>query len=145
MSTRAARALQAWGHERRQLRFDLERRILTAWLANGFFALVVLASMTALFFFVVTRGALAVRALSGSTDEKSHVYPIYSDMRLIKLIDWQPIIWVIAVLTLLTGSILAVVQTDIKRMLAYSSISHAGYVLIGLQAANKRGLAGSLT
>ena len=47
-------------------------------------------------------------------------------------------------LTLLTGSILAVVQNDIKRMLAYSSISHAGYVLIGLQAANKRGLAGSL-
>ena len=65
---------------------------MNSWLTNGFFALVVLASMTALFFFVVTRGALVVRALSGTTDEKSHVYPIYSDMRLIKLIDWQPII-----------------------------------------------------
>ena len=58
--------------------------------------------------------------------------------------QWQPVVWVVAVLTLLVGSILAVVQTDIKRMLAYSSISHAGYVLIGLQAATKRGVAGSL-
>jgi NADH-quinone oxidoreductase subunit N len=37
-----------------------------------------------------------------------------------------------------------VVQTDVKRMLAYSSISHAGYILIGLQAATDRGIAGSL-
>ena len=59
-------------------------------------------------------------------------------------LDWQPIIWVLAVLTLLVGSVLAVVQTDIKRMLAYSSISHAGYVLIGLQAATDRGVAGAL-
>ena len=58
--------------------------------------------------------------------------------------DWQPIIWVLAALTVLTGSILALVQTDIKRMLAYSSISHAGYVLIGLQAGTAKGLAGSL-
>lgn len=59
-------------------------------------------------------------------------------------VDWQPLIWVLAVLTMLVGSVLAVVQTDIKRMLAYSSISHAGYVLIGLQAATQRGIAGSL-
>src|SRR3954469_8223145 len=59
-------------------------------------------------------------------------------------LDWQPIIWVLAAVTLLVGSILAVVQTDIKRMLAYSSISHAGYVLIGLQAGSSRGIAGSL-
>src|SRR5204863_3041847 len=58
--------------------------------------------------------------------------------------QWQPIVWTVAVLTLLVGSILALVQSDIKRMLAYSSISHAGYVLIGLQAANKRGVSGSL-
>ena len=43
-----------------------------------------------------------------------------------------------------SGSVLAVVQTDVKRMLAYSSISHAGYVLIGLQAATDQGIAGSL-
>ncbi len=59
-------------------------------------------------------------------------------------LDWQPIIAVLAVATLLVGSVLAVVQTDIKRMLAYSSISHAGYVLVGLQAASKRGIAGAL-
>jgi NADH-quinone oxidoreductase subunit N len=59
-------------------------------------------------------------------------------------VDWQPLVWALAVLTMLTGSVLAVVQSDIKRMLAYSSISHAGYVLIGLQAATERGIAGSL-
>ncbi|MDQ3896652.1 MAG: NADH-quinone oxidoreductase subunit N [Actinomycetota bacterium] len=59
-------------------------------------------------------------------------------------LDWQPIVWVLAVLSMVVGSVLAVVQTDVKRMLAYSSISHAGYVLVGLQAANDRGIAGSL-
>jgi len=59
-------------------------------------------------------------------------------------LDWQPIVWALAVLSLVVGSILAVVQTDVKRMLAYSSISHAGYVLVGLQAASDRGMAGSL-
>src|SRR5205085_373000 len=67
-------------------------------------------------------------------------FSTFSTLRL----DWRPIIFVIAVLTLLVGSILAVVQNDIKRMLAYSSISHAGYVLIGLQAASAKGIAGSL-
>ena len=47
-------------------------------------------------------------------------------------LDWQPVIYVLAVLTLLVGSILAVVQTDVKRMLAYSSISHAGFILVGV-------------
>lgn len=59
-------------------------------------------------------------------------------------LDWQPLVWAIAVLTLLVGSTLAVVQSDIKRMLAYSSISHAGYILIGLEAGTSRGIAGSL-
>jgi NADH-quinone oxidoreductase subunit N len=59
-------------------------------------------------------------------------------------VDWQPIIWGLAVLSLVVGSVLAVVQTDVKRMLAYSSISHAGYVLVGLQAATDRGISGSL-
>jgi NADH-quinone oxidoreductase subunit N len=59
-------------------------------------------------------------------------------------VDWRPVIWVLAALTLLVGSMLAIVQTDVKRMLAYSSISHAGYVLVGLQAANASGTAGAL-
>ena len=57
---------------------------------------------------------------------------------------WQPILWVLAVATLVLGAVLALVQRDIKRMLAYSSINHAGFVLIGVQAGTGRGLAGSL-
>jgi NADH-quinone oxidoreductase subunit N len=67
----------------------------------------------------------------------------FSTFATLKL-DWQPIIAVLAVATLLVGSVLAVVQSDIKRMLAYSSISHAGYILVGLQAASARGVAGAL-
>jgi NADH-quinone oxidoreductase subunit N len=48
--------------------------------------------------------------------------------------DWQPVIWVLAVLTLVGGSVMAVVQTNVKRMLAFSSISHAGFVLVGVEA-----------
>ena len=46
--------------------------------------------------------------------------------------DWQPMLWIIAILTMLVGSILAVVQTDVKRMLAYSSVAHTGFLLTGL-------------
>ncbi len=49
---------------------------------------------------------------------------------------WQCILWVIAALTLLTGNVTAVAQTSAKRMLAYSSIAHAGYMLLGLLAGN---------
>src|SRR5215207_7399614 len=49
--------------------------------------------------------------------------------------DWRPAIWVITVVTLVIGSTLAVVQTNVKRMLAYSSISHAGFILVGVEAA----------
>ena len=58
--------------------------------------------------------------------------------------DWRPLVWVLAVLTIAAGSVIAVVQTDVKRMLAYSSIAHAGYVLIGLEAGTEQGIAGSL-
>ncbi len=59
-------------------------------------------------------------------------------------VDWRPMIWVLAVLTLLTGSVLAIIQTNVKRMLAYSSISHAGYVLVGVQAASANGVSAAL-
>jgi len=45
--------------------------------------------------------------------------------------DWTPMIWVIAILTMLVGCVLAIAQSDIKRMLAYSSIAHAGFLLTG--------------
>jgi NADH-quinone oxidoreductase subunit N len=58
--------------------------------------------------------------------------------------DWQPVVWVIAILTLVLGASVALVQRDIKRMLAYSSINHAGFILLGLQAATGKGVEGSL-
>lgn len=58
--------------------------------------------------------------------------------------DWQPVIYAIAILTLIVGSVLAVVQTDVKRLLAYSSINHAGFILLGLEAATHRGSSASL-
>jgi NADH-quinone oxidoreductase subunit N len=59
-------------------------------------------------------------------------------------LDWQPIVWALAALSLVFGSVLAVVQTDAKRMLAYSSIAHAGYVFVGFETASARGVAGAL-
>ena len=58
--------------------------------------------------------------------------------------DWRPLVIGIAVLTMLIGSVLAVVQEDLKRMLAYSSIAHAGFVFTGIIAASDRGVAASL-
>jgi NADH-quinone oxidoreductase subunit N len=51
------------------------------------------------------------------------------------VVSWRPAVAAVAVVTMLLGAGLAVVQTDLKRMLAYSSISHAGYLLIGVVAA----------
>jgi NADH-quinone oxidoreductase subunit N len=51
--------------------------------------------------------------------------------------DWQPIFWIVAVITMAVGSIIAITQTDIKRMLAYSSIAHAGFLLTGFVGATQ--------
>jgi NADH-quinone oxidoreductase subunit N len=59
-------------------------------------------------------------------------------------IDWQPYVYALAVATLLVGAVLAVVQTDVKRMLAYSSINHAGFILVGVQAASAEGTSAAL-
>ena len=53
--------------------------------------------------------------------------------------DWQMVLWVLAVATMTLGNIVAIAQTNIKRMLAYSSIAHAGYLLVALVAANQLG------
>jgi NADH-quinone oxidoreductase subunit N len=58
--------------------------------------------------------------------------------------SWVPAIWTLAVITMLGGAILAVVQTDVKRMLGYSAIAHAGYALIGLLSVNASGVGGML-
>jgi NADH-quinone oxidoreductase subunit N len=58
--------------------------------------------------------------------------------------DWRPMFWGVAILTMLVGSILAITQTDMKRMLAYSSIAQAGFILIGVLAASQQGLESTL-
>jgi NADH-quinone oxidoreductase subunit N len=55
---------------------------------------------------------------------------------------WGPMLAVIAVVTMTVGNLAAINQTNVKRLLAYSSISHAGYILLGLVAGNERGITG---
>jgi NADH-quinone oxidoreductase subunit N len=58
--------------------------------------------------------------------------------------DWQPIIWGLAILSLVVGAVVALAQKDVKRMMAYSSINHAGFILLGVEAATTRGVSASL-
>ncbi len=58
--------------------------------------------------------------------------------------DWRPVMYVIAALTMIVGTIFALTQTDIKRMLAYSSIAQAGFMLVGVLATNAAGLKGTM-
>jgi NADH-quinone oxidoreductase subunit N len=58
--------------------------------------------------------------------------------------DWRPVLWGIAILTMTVGTITAVNQTNVKRMLAYSSVAHVGFILTGVIADNSAGLSGTL-
>jgi NADH-quinone oxidoreductase subunit N len=58
--------------------------------------------------------------------------------------EWRPVITTIAIITMLFGSFVAIAQRDVKRMLAYSSIAHAGFILSGVIALNKAGLEASI-
>src|SRR5581483_6224258 len=58
--------------------------------------------------------------------------------------SWWQLLWIVAAFTMTLGNVVALVQTNIKRLLAYSSIAHAGYILMGLITASKTGLAGVL-
>jgi NADH-quinone oxidoreductase subunit N len=58
--------------------------------------------------------------------------------------QWTQVFYVLAVLTMTVGNVAALTQSNIKRMLAYSSIAHAGYVLIGIVAATPRGVTATL-
>jgi NADH:ubiquinone oxidoreductase subunit 2 (subunit N) len=58
--------------------------------------------------------------------------------------DWRPIIYGLAVLSLVLGAFVALRQRDVKRMLAYSSINHAGFILLGVAAGTARGASASL-
>lgn len=54
--------------------------------------------------------------------------------------DWRPILWGIAAVTMFVGVLAALVQSDIKRMLAYSSIAHAGFIIVGLISGTNAGI-----
>ncbi|BBY65643.1 NADH-quinone oxidoreductase subunit NuoN [Mycolicibacterium helvum] len=58
--------------------------------------------------------------------------------------DWRPVLWAVAILTMAVGTVTAVTQTDVKRMLAYSAVAHAGFILTGVIAANPAGLSATL-
>ena len=58
--------------------------------------------------------------------------------------DWRPMFWAVAIITMVIGGILAVTQTDVKRMLAYSSVAHTGFLLVGVDALSPQGLSGTL-
>ncbi|WP_236950377.1 NADH-quinone oxidoreductase subunit NuoN [Mycobacterium sp. MS1601] len=58
--------------------------------------------------------------------------------------DWRPMMWAIAILTMVVGTVTAVTQTDVKRILAYSAVAHAGFILTGVIALNDNGLSGTL-
>ncbi len=59
-------------------------------------------------------------------------------------INWAQVLWGLAVLTMILGNLAALVQDNIKRMLAYSSIAHAGYILVGMVAGKEAGTSGVL-
>jgi NADH-quinone oxidoreductase subunit N len=59
-------------------------------------------------------------------------------------LDWTMIVWIMSALTMTVGNIIAISQSDIKRMLAYSSIAHAGYVLVALVAGGETGISSAL-
>lgn len=54
-------------------------------------------------------------------------------------VPWRPVVAAVAVLTVIVGSVIAVTQTDVKRLLAYSAIAHTGFLLIGVFAGTLRG------
>jgi NADH-quinone oxidoreductase subunit N len=58
--------------------------------------------------------------------------------------DWRPALWVVTVLTMVVGAVIAVTQTDVKRLLAYSSIAHAGFILTAVISSSVLGLSSSL-
>jgi NADH-quinone oxidoreductase subunit N len=58
--------------------------------------------------------------------------------------DWVSILWVLAILTMTLGNVVAVLQTNVKRMLAYSAIAHAGYILVGIVANSEMGFSAVL-
>jgi NADH-quinone oxidoreductase subunit N len=58
--------------------------------------------------------------------------------------DWRPVLITVAILSMVIGTVLGLTQTDMKRMIAYSSVAHAGFILVGTIALTPAGLSGTL-
>jgi NADH-quinone oxidoreductase subunit N len=58
--------------------------------------------------------------------------------------DWRPVMWAVAILTMAVGTVTAVTQNDVKRMLAYSAVAHTGFILTGVIAGNEAGVSSTL-
>jgi NADH-quinone oxidoreductase subunit N len=58
--------------------------------------------------------------------------------------EWRGVLWAVAIISMVIGAILGLTQTDVKRMIAYSSIAHAGFLLVGTIAMTEQGLSGTL-
>ncbi|GAA2004923.1 NADH-quinone oxidoreductase subunit NuoN [Nakamurella flavida] len=58
--------------------------------------------------------------------------------------SWQPVLWVVAIASMLIGSIIGIAQSDMKRVLAYSSVAHAGFILLGVMSLSERGVSGTM-
>jgi NADH-quinone oxidoreductase subunit N len=58
--------------------------------------------------------------------------------------EWRGVLWGVAIVSMVIGAILGLTQTDVKRMLAYSSVAHAGFLLVGAIALRPEGLSGTL-
>jgi NADH-quinone oxidoreductase subunit N len=58
--------------------------------------------------------------------------------------DWQQMLIILAVLSMALGNLVAIAQTNIKRMLAYSTISHVGFLLLGILAGTPEGYAAAM-
>ncbi len=58
--------------------------------------------------------------------------------------SWEPMLWAVAVLTMVVAAVIAVTQRDVKRLLAYSSVVHAGFILTAVVAGSTDGLAGAM-
>ncbi len=58
--------------------------------------------------------------------------------------EWRGVLWGVAIVSMAIGAVLGLTQTDVKRMIAYSSIAHAGFLLVGTMALTDEGLSGTL-
>jgi NADH-quinone oxidoreductase subunit N len=58
--------------------------------------------------------------------------------------EWRGVLWAVAIISMFVGALLGITQSDVKRMIAYSSVAHAGFILVGVIALTDKGLSGSL-